>query len=90
VKLRWSDEAWEDYQYWHVTNIPVWKMIKALIKHTQREPYQGLGRPKRLQFDLKGSWSRRITDKDRLVYRVRRKGRTYYLEILQCRDHYND
>jgi toxin YoeB len=88
VKLRWSDEAWEDYQYWRQTDVAIWKFVKALIRHTQQEPYRGLGRPKRLQRELKGNWARRITDKDRLVYRVRRKGRTQHLEILQCRGHY--
>ena len=88
MKLRLSDVAKEDLQYWRRTDVEIWKLVKALIKHTQREPYKGLGRPKALTDDLKGYWSRRITAKDRFVYRVRREGRKEFLEILMCRGHY--
>ena len=33
-----------------------------------------------------GEWSRRINDKDRLVYRVSDEGVT----VTQCKGHYND
>jgi Txe/YoeB family toxin of Txe-Axe toxin-antitoxin module len=39
MKIRWSDEAWQDYQYWRKTGVMIWKMIKALVKHAQGEPY---------------------------------------------------
>jgi toxin YoeB len=90
VKLRWADEALEDYDYWYNTDIATWKKVKAMIKRTQREPYRGWGRPKKLQRDYKGWWARRITDHDRLVYRVRRGHRNSFLDILQCRGHYGD
>jgi toxin YoeB len=88
VKLLWSDEAWDDYQHWRKTNIPIWKMVKALIRHIAQRPYTGLGRPKALQYELKGYWSRRINEEHRLVYRIRGRGRKQVLEILQCRGHY--
>jgi toxin YoeB len=88
VKLRWADEVTEDYDHRHNTNIAIWKKVKALIKRTQLDPYRGWGRPKKLQRELKGCWSRRITDYDRSVYRIRGKGRKALLEILQCRGHY--
>ena len=88
MKLRWSDRAREDYRYWRRTDVDIWKLVNALIRHTQREPYKGLGRPKILTDDLNGYWSRRITEKDRFVYRVRREGRKEFLEILMCRGHY--
>jgi toxin YoeB len=88
VKLRWADEAWEDYQYWRNTDVPTWKLINALIKQTQQHPFEGRGRPKALQRELKGCWARRINEKDRLVYRVRRGKSGLFLDILQCRGHY--
>jgi toxin YoeB len=88
VKLQWSDEAWEDYQYWRRTDVATWKLVKALIRYTQQRPFRGLGRPKALQLKLKGYWSRHINEKDRLVYRVRSRGGKLILEILQCRGHY--
>jgi toxin YoeB len=90
MKLRWSREARADYKYWHDNDLQVWKKIKALVKHIERDPCQGLGRPKALKEELEGWWSRRITDHDRLVYRIIHESRTAVLEILLCRGHYTD
>jgi toxin YoeB len=90
MKLRWADEALEDLDYWHENDIEVWKKVRALIRRIQREPYEGWGRPKALQRELEGWWSRRITDHDRLVYRIVHERYTSVLEILQCRGHYTD
>jgi toxin YoeB len=90
MKLRWADEALEDMDHWHENDIEVWKKVRALIKRIQRDPDDGWSRPKALQRELKGWWSRRINDHDRLVYRVVHEGRTAVLEILQCRGHYSD
>jgi toxin YoeB len=88
MKLAWGARAREDYERWRTDDPKVWKFINALIKAAQQEPYEGLGRPKALQFELKGWWSREITSEHRLVYRVREKGGKAVLEILQCRGHY--
>jgi toxin YoeB len=88
VKLHWQGHAREDYERWRDTDPTVFKMINALIKDIQQRPYEGLGRPKKLQRELLGWWSRKITEEHRLVYRVRIKGRRAVLEIAQCRFHY--
>ena len=41
-----------------------------MIKETLRDPFGGIGKPEPLKQDLKGYWSRRITDEHRLVYKV--------------------
>ena len=41
-----------------------------LIAECRRTPFTGRGKPEPLRHDLKGWWSRRITDEHRLVYRV--------------------
>ncbi|EFU81905.1 Txe/YoeB family addiction module toxin [Mobiluncus curtisii] len=56
------------------------------MKDTQRDPISGLGKSEPLKGELSGCFSRRIDEKNRLVYRLR--GDT--LEILQCRGHYQD
>jgi toxin YoeB len=55
-----------------------------LIKEVQRTPFEGTGKPEPLKHELKGCWSRRITQEHRLVYEV--KGET--IRILACRFHY--
>jgi toxin YoeB len=58
--------------------------LLVLIEDCRRSPFSGLGKPEPLRHDLKGWWSRRITDEHRLVYRV--VGET--IEVAQCRFHY--
>lgn len=47
---------------------------------------EGIGKPEPLTGDLQGEFSRRINDKDRLVYHME-DGRIY---IAHCRGHYGD
>ena len=47
-----------------------------------------MGKPEPLVGDMKGFWSRRITQEHRLVYRVTGKDDAQTLEIAACRFHY--
>jgi toxin YoeB len=58
--------------------------INQLIRECLRDPFRGIGKPEPLRGNLAGYWSRRINDRDRLVYRVRGDD----LEIIACRYHY--
>ena len=64
----WSDEAWEDYLDWQMQDKKTLRRINLLIKDAERNPYTGLGKPEPLRGDLSGFWSRRIDEKNRLVY----------------------
>jgi toxin YoeB len=88
VRLVFSDQAWEDYQFWLTNDPGVLTRLNALIRECQRTPFVGTGKPEPLKGDLKGWWSRRITAEDRLVYRVSGSGSDRVLEIVQCRFHY--
>ncbi|MCX7568305.1 type II toxin-antitoxin system YoeB family toxin, partial [Sulfitobacter sp. F26169L] len=46
------------------------------------------GKPEPLKGDLTGWWSRRISQEDRMVYRVSGAGDRQSLEIAQLRFHY--
>jgi toxin YoeB len=58
--------------------------IIALINDVARNPFKGIGKPEPLKYDLKGWWSRRITDEHRLVYKVTDDE----VIILSCYSHY--
>lgn len=88
MKLIFSDQAWEDYQYWVSTNDKVRDRINELIKQSKRHPFKGTGKPEPLKGDLTGWWSRRISQEDRMVYRVRGTGDSQSLEVAQLRFHY--
>ena len=81
----WSDEAWEDYLDWQMQDKKTLRRINLLIKDAERNPYMGLGKPEPLRGDLSGFWSRRIDEKNRLVYRVS----SDFLEIASCKGHYD-
>lgn len=84
MKLSWAIRAWEDYQYWLSTDKKKLKRINTLIKHTLREPFEGIGNPEPLKHQLTNYWSRRIDKEHRLIYRYKDEE----LLILSCRYHY--
>ena len=81
----WSDEAWADYLDWQMQDKKTLRRINLLIKDAERNPYAGLGKPEPLRGDLSGFWSRRIDDKNRLIYRFS----SDFLEIASCKGHYD-
>ena len=88
MKLVFSDQAWEDYQHWVNTNEKIRDRVNELIKQCKRTPFKGTGKPEPLKGDLTGWWSRRISQEDRMVYRVSGSGDGQSLEIAQLRLHY--
>lgn len=83
----WHDYAWEDYLYWQSQDKKTLKKINKLLEDIERNGESiGIGKPEPLSGDLSGWWSRRVDEKNRIVYRIRNDR----LEILQCKSHYND
>lgn len=88
MKIVFSDNAWEDYQYWLKADQKTFVRLNGLIEECRRSPFAGTGKPEPLRGILQGWWSRRITQQDRLVYRIEGKAGGQRLEIAQCRFHY--
>ena len=84
MKIIFSELAWAGYVYWKSQDKKTLKKLNALIEETTRTPFEGTGKPEPLKHELKGWWSRRITDEHRLVYRIKDGG----LEIAQSRFQY--
>lgn len=82
----WFDEAWEDYLYWQSEDRKTLKRINTLLRDIERGGFDGIGKPEPLKGELSGFWSRRIDEKNRLVYRIKED----VLEILSCKGHYED
>lgn len=80
-----TDEAWDDYMYWHSQYKKTLKRINALIKDIDRDPFDGIGKPEPLKYQLQGLWSRRIDDVNRLVYKIENNE----ICIISCRYHYD-
>ena len=83
----WTDDGWADYLYWQSQDKKTLKRINELIKDIERNgALNGIGKPEKLTNNLTGLYSRRINDKDRLVYKLEDD----YIVILQCKGHYKD
>ena len=88
MRLIFSSQSWSEYLFWQEFDRKVTVRINDLIKETMRTPFAGMGKPEPLVGDMKGFWSRRITQEHRLVYRISGKGDEQTLEIAACRFHY--
>ena len=84
--IDFTEDGWEDYLYWQGQDKKVLKKINALLRSALRTPYEGEGKPEPLRGDMSGKWSRRINEKDRLVYSFEEDCLTVY----QCRGHYDE
>ena len=81
----WSDDAWEEYEYWQLQDRRTLAKINKLLKDIERNGVStGIGKPERLKY-IK-AWSREIDEVNRLVYDVV-AGR---LCIYSCKGHYED
>jgi toxin YoeB len=86
MRIIFSKNAWEDYISWQIEDKKILKKINNLIKEIQRTPYQGIGKPEPLKFDLAGLWSRRIDLEHRLVYKIDNGD----ILIYACKYHYDN
>jgi toxin YoeB len=74
----------EDLRYWARNDRQVFDKIFDLIEEITRTPFEGIGKPEPLKYDLEGCWSRRITQEHRIVYLVT----DTKIDFLQARYHY--
>jgi toxin YoeB len=84
MKVIFTEDSWNEYLYWQRKDKKILKKINDLIKDIKRNPFEGLGKPEPLKYELQGCWSRRITLEHRLVYEINEYG----LVIISCRYHY--
>jgi len=86
MRKTWTDQGWDDYLYWQFQDKKTLRKINDLVKDIERNGLMsGIGKPEPLKNDLQGFYSRRIDDKNRLVYNQSADGS---LCIIACRGHY--
>jgi toxin YoeB len=88
MRVMFASKAFHQFLYWQNADRKIAVRIEELIVASMRQPFEGIGKPEPLRGELKGFWSRRITQEDRLVYRVTGTGVAQTLEIASCRYHY--
>ena len=82
--ITWSPAALEQLDEWKKSDPKILVKIISLITEISSTPFTGTGKPELLKHDLKGKWSRRITQEHRLVYEVT----DTTIIIISCRFHY--
>lgn len=85
MRLVFDPNALEDLRFWVNTDRRKALKILDLTEATMRQPFEGIGKPEPLKFELASCWSRRIDQEHRLVYKVEKSD----LVILACRYHYS-
>lgn len=86
MRKLWTDEAWNEYVYWQTQDRKTLKRINELIKSIDRDGVnKGLGKPELLKY--KKVYSRRIDEKNRIVYAVYENGD---ICIISCKGHYDE
>ena len=86
MRKTWTEQGWDDYIYWQTQDKKTLRRINDLVKDIERNGVSvGIGKPEPLKGDLQGYWSRRIDEKNRIVYNQSPDGA---LCIIACRGHY--
>ncbi|MFI0347649.1 MAG: Txe/YoeB family addiction module toxin [Chthoniobacterales bacterium] len=60
----------QDLTYWISTDRRISLKILELVDSIHRDPFFGIGKPEPLRHLSGNTWSRRITQEHRIVYRV--------------------
>jgi toxin YoeB len=78
--------ALEDIEFWKQPgSVKIQKRISLLLEAISLSPFEGVGKPERLKYELAGYWSRRISAEHRIIY-TSVKGKVY---VIACRYHYD-
>lgn len=85
-KVDFSLNAFEQYKNWEQQDKKTLKRINALITDIARNGNDGIGKPEALKGNYQGFYSRRIDDKNRLIYRIEEN----VIIIIECGTHYQD
>jgi toxin YoeB len=89
VEIIYSEKAQKDREFWKKSgNKAIMNKITALIQDIQLHPFEGIGKPEPLKYELSGKWSRRINQEHRIIYKVTEEDTIEILDILSLKGHY--
>lgn len=89
MEIIYSPQAINDLNYWKRSgNKVIQKRIETLLVSMMKTPFEGIGNPKPLKYELSGYWSRRINKEHRIVYQVLEENKVIILEVQSLKDHY--
>ncbi len=86
--IKFTDDAENDIKRLKRSEPPAYKKVTKLLEELGVHPYSGTGKVERLKHYEEATWSRRITDKHRLVYRV--YDNIVEVLVISAYGHYDD
>ena len=85
--LLFEGKTWETYEELREKDKKLHKALCKLLKEMLRDdPNTGMGKPEQLRHNLSGFWSKRISQKDRLIYKFDENS----IYIFAIGGHYED
>ncbi|GHT79610.1 Txe/YoeB family addiction module toxin [Bacteroidia bacterium] len=87
-KLDFTVQAKADIALHKKSNPAAYSKVEKLLGELRKHPRYGIGKPKPLSSNRAGQWSRRITDKHRLVYEI--DDNKIIVLVLTAAGHYDD
>ena len=77
-------KAWSDMQFWLLNDRKTLNRIFDLVNAIIDNPFKGIGKPEPLKSNYKGYWSRRISEEDRIIYKIQQTE----IVIISFKGHY--
>ena len=87
-EIRYQKKAIRDTQKLRRTDPQAYRKLQQLIGELENHPRTGTGHPEQLSGDRRGQWSRRISQKHRLVYTIHDD--VVVVLVLAAYGHYGD
>ncbi len=88
-KLIFTKTALKDIDVWKKSgNKSVLKKIETILNELIESPTSGTGQPEELKHNFSGYWSRRISQKDRIVYSIDEENSEVIIYLIK--GHYED
>lgn len=87
-KIAFKENSWQQYEQIIVKNKKLPKKFHEIIKEMLRSDdlTQGIGKPEPLKYEIEEKYSRRLSEKDRLVYSFDEN----YIYVHSIGGHYDD
>ena len=87
-EIIFTDQAKEDIADLKKSDVNAFKKLKNLLVELGNHPHTGTGKPKRMQYEYSGFYSRRITQKHRVVYSINEM--EVSVLVISAKGHYED
>ncbi|MDR1984269.1 MAG: Txe/YoeB family addiction module toxin [Prevotellaceae bacterium] len=86
--IDFTQQARDDISLLKKSEPSAFKKLEKLLLEIREHPMWGTGYPEKLKYDFAGCYSRRITNRHRLIYEVFED--TVRVLIISAYGHYND